>query len=188
MAKQPNGDRKRCRFFRDGRSLRFHRKLGSRSGRRRAGVEALAALAQELEGPSPKGVGCKGVLSVISGPGYKSATINYVRKIDGLPIVQQEHLSELASLAAQDADKCRNKSGGKGTRPYSTSILREVEAACGYSYLQADGPARHREFSVMLDHAARRVNVAHSWIKNAEAERREFEEDAHAWGMFHPRR
>ena len=34
------------------------------------------------------------------------------------------------------------------------------------------------EFSVMLDHAARRVSLAHTWIKRAEAERRRFEEDA----------
>ena len=143
-------------------------------------------LAQELHGLSPKGTGSNAVLSVISGPGYKSATINYVRKIDDLPLVQPEHLTELASLAAQDADKCRNKSGGKGSRPYSTLMLREVEAVCGYSYLQAEGPSRHREFSVMLDHAARRVNVAHSWIKNAEAERREFEEDAQRIGRVPP--
>ncbi|MBI1913129.1 MAG: type V CRISPR-associated protein Cas12b [Deltaproteobacteria bacterium] len=34
------------------------------------------------------------------------------------------------------------------------------------------------EFSVMLDHAARRVSLAHTWIKRAEAERRQFEEDS----------
>jgi IS605 OrfB family transposase len=34
------------------------------------------------------------------------------------------------------------------------------------------------EFAVMLDHALRKVSIAHSWIKRAEAERRQFEDDA----------
>lgn len=34
------------------------------------------------------------------------------------------------------------------------------------------------EFAVMLDHAARRVSLAHTWIKRAEWERRRFEQDA----------
>lgn len=34
------------------------------------------------------------------------------------------------------------------------------------------------EYSVMLDHAARRVSIAHSWIQRAEAERRSFEVEA----------
>jgi hypothetical protein len=53
-----------------------------------------------------------------------------------------------------------------------------VESVCGFTYLQNGGPARHSEFAVMLDHAARRVSLAHTWIKRAEAERRKFEEDA----------
>lgn len=39
------------------------------------------------------------------------------------------------------------------------------------------------EFSVMLDHAARRVSSVHTWIKRAEAERRKFEEDAKKIGI-----
>jgi len=37
---------------------------------------------------------------------------------------------------------------------------------------------RISEFAVMLDHAARRVSLAHTWIKRAEMERSRFEEDA----------
>jgi len=51
-----------------------------------------------------------------------------------------------------------------------------VERECGIPYV---GKRDHiGEYSVMLDHAARRVSIVHSWIKRAEAERRRFDEDA----------
>ncbi len=117
-----------------------------------------------------------GVLRVISGPGYKSATRNHLKTVAGKSIVAQEDLGRLKELAEQDAAKCKGNVGRKGRRVWADSVLKNVERACGFTYLQNDGPARHREFSVMLDHAARRVSIAHSWIKRAEQRRREFEE------------
>ncbi len=140
--------------------------------------EAFADLARYLESFAPKSIDFKGVLSTISGPGYKSATKNRIMRLQSEPHLHREQLDELSSLALEDFRKCSNKCKDKGLRPYSTRIIKEVESACGFTYRQSNGPARHREFSVMLDHAARRVNVAHSWIKNAEAERRQFELDA----------
>ena len=58
-----------------------------------------------------------------------------------------------------------------------------MEAVCEFTYLQKDGPARHSEFTVILDHAARRVSLAHTWIKRAEKERSKFEEDAKKIGQ-----
>ncbi len=118
-----------------------------------------------------------GVLKLISGPGYKSATRNIVSKWDERP-----DLKKLREAAFGDGDKCKNNTGGKGRRPWSDIILAEVEATCGFTYLQPKGPARHKEFSVMLDHAARRVSICHSWIKRAEAERRKFNNDAQKLG------
>jgi IS605 OrfB family transposase len=145
-----------------------------------SGQEAMRRLADHLSQQdfSPKSSDAKGVLSVISGPGYKSATRNHINALSTKAVITAGDLSKLVGLAKNDADGSQSKIGGKGCRPYATTILRQVEAACGFTYLQSDGAARHREFSVMLDHAARRVNVAHSWIKNAEAERRQFESDA----------
>ncbi|OQX29950.1 MAG: hypothetical protein B0D92_01005 [Spirochaeta sp. LUC14_002_19_P3] len=37
--------------------------------------------------------------------------------------------------------------------------------------------SRHREYAVMLDHAVRKIFLAHNWIKRAEAERQKFEAD-----------
>lgn len=89
----------------------------------------------------------------------------------------QKHLEDIHKKAMTRSKNCASKSGSKGRRSYSDTILNNVEAAIGFTYLQ-DGGSRHKEFSVMLDHAARRVSVAHSWIKRAEAERRKFDEDA----------
>ena len=51
-----------------------------------------------------------------------------------------------------------------------------IEAEVGMPYT---GDRDHiGEFSVMLDHAARRVSISHSWIRRAEAERQRFEADA----------
>lgn len=146
-----------------------------------SGQQAVEVLAGYLSqhGFSPTANDATGVLSVIRGPGYKSATRNYIiTAIAKSPAITAQNLSQLQELATKDNERCSSKIGGKGSRPYSNMILQHVEAACGFTYLQSDGAARHREFSVMLDHAARRANVAHSWIKKAEAERRQFESDA----------
>lgn len=119
------------------------------------------------------------VLKLISGPGYKSATRNLVKKWGNtVDAISPKDLEKFAETAGKDAKASRAKTGGKGRRPYSDVILKHVENACGFTYLQQDGPARHSEFAVMLDHAARRVSMAHSWIKRAEAERRRFAENA----------
>jgi len=154
-----------------------------------SGEKTLATLATHLSGKgfSPSADNAQGVLSVISGPGYKSATQNHVTALNNRASVTKDDMTKLVELATADAEKCNSKIGAKGQRPYSGMIIQQVEAACGFTYLQPDGPARHREFSVMLDHAARRVNVAHSWIKNAEAERRQFEDDAQRLGNVPPK-
>lgn len=140
-----------------------------------ATIESLAIALSNFKSASND---LKGVLALISGPGYKSATRNILSKINGNTVVTQADLDKLKETAKKDFDKCGEKTGSKGKRPYADRILDEVEPACGFTYLQQAGPARHAEFSVMLDHAARRVSLAHTWIKRAEAERRQFEEDA----------
>lgn len=144
-----------------------------------SGGEALTALTGALASYEPPSADAAGILKLISGPGYKSATRNTISNwMERAGAVTPEDVQKLADSAADDADKCHSNVGGKGRRPYADAILEGAEQACGATYLQQDGPARHQEFSVMLDHAARRVSIAHSWIKRAEAERRQFESDA----------
>lgn len=145
----------------------------------RSGADALKALTSVLGTFKPKSDDADGILALISGPGYKSATRNIVKSWgERVGAVSRDDLNEFGETAASDIEKCKGKDGGKGRRTWSDKVLDDVEKACGFTYLQADGPARHAEFAVMLDHAARRVSIGHSWIKRAESERRRFEEDA----------
>jgi IS605 OrfB family transposase len=142
------------------------------------GNTAIANLAATLSEFSPKSNDLQGVLGLISGPGYKSATRNLLKQLANKNSVNQQDLASLKDTASKDTQKCRQNTGSKGQRPYADAILKDVQNACGFTYLQNRGPARHREFAVMLDHAARRVSLAHTWIKRAEAERRRFDNDA----------
>ncbi len=141
------------------------------------GNEAVNNLAVALREFIPASEDLQGMLGLISGPGYKSSTRNLLTQIAGKTTVTQEDLTKLKETATTDKGKCETSAGSKGHRPYSDAILKNVETVCGFTYLQDGGPARHSEFAVILDHAARRVSLAHTWIKRAEAERRRFEED-----------
>jgi len=142
---------------------------------RKDAIENLAAAVSQF---TPKSKDLQGVLGLISGPGYKSATRNLLSQLEKETTVTQQDLSGLRAKAEDDAQKCKQNTGSKGQRPYADAILKHVEEVCGFTYLQNEGRARHSEFAVILDHAARRVSLAHTWIKRAEAERRKFEEDA----------
>lgn len=149
----------------------------SRADSGHSGAETIKRLAAHLGLPADSR-DLNGVLGLISGPGYKSATRNHLKGMVEKSKVAKQDLDRLKELAEQDAGKCRGATGRKGRREWADKVLKDVEEACGFTYLQKDGPARHREFAVMLDHAARRVSIAHSWIKRAEQRRQKFEEDA----------
>ncbi len=142
------------------------------------GKTVISSLARDLTSHWSISCDLTGVLGLISGPGYKSATRNVLAAIARQGVVSSEDIDRLRASAELDARKCGAKKGAKGRRTYSDAVLADAESACGFTYLQDGGPARHSEFAVMLDHAARRVSSAHSWIKLAEARRREFDSDA----------
>ncbi|MEW5945436.1 MAG: type V CRISPR-associated protein Cas12b [bacterium] len=143
-----------------------------------SGVNSIATLAQALSYFNPASGDLQGILGLISGPGYKSATRNQLQKINVNNPVSQGDLDALKRNADDDAEKCSSKTGAKGKRDYAEKVLMAVQNVCRFTYLQNGGPSRHAEFAVMLDHAARRVSLAHTWIKRAEAERRKFESDS----------
>ncbi len=142
------------------------------------GESFVIELADALKSFNPASADLQGILGLISGPGYKSATRNYLQLLAAKASVTNEERQTLCDKAQEDAEKCDKNTGSKGQREYSQAILKNVESVCGFRYLQDSGPARHREFAVMLDHAARRVSLAHTWVKRSEAERRNFEDDA----------
>jgi hypothetical protein len=163
------------------RMAEVYKKIGEWAGKASSGIagdKAIADLAAALNEFSPASNDLQGVLGLISGPGYKSATRNLLNQFANKTSVTQSDIQSLQKKAADDSQKCTANTGAKGQRPYSVAVLKQVESVCGFRYLQDGGAARHSEFAVMLDHAARRVSLAHTWIKRAEAERRRFEEDA----------
>ncbi len=106
-------------------------------------------------------------------------------------------LVNLRDKAHKRAENCRSEIGSKGSKAYADVILEDVESVCGFTYLsnknhqnsynadQSKHPrdnarpaSRHSEFAVMLDHAARRVSLVHTWVKRAEAERSLLEDAA----------
>ena len=161
------------------------------------GAAAIANLAAALDKFSPPSKDLKGVLNLISGPGYKSATRNLLNKIVDEINITEKDLEKLKKAATEDKRKCKANTQSKGQRSYANAILKDVEDVCGFAYRNDKdgrpvsvvdypkygdnyswGPARHSEYAVMLDHAARRVSSTHTWLKRAEAERRRFEKDA----------
>ena len=114
----------------------------------------------------------------------------------------EEDLRRLNEYATDDAEKSKRKVGNKGRRLWADQVLENVERACGFTYrtdvLSKDvpikddakheqwGPARHIEFAVMLDHAARRVAQVHTWVKRAEASRARREADARKLDLVPP--
>jgi hypothetical protein len=141
------------------------------------GNEAVVSLARAIILFNPASPDLAGILALIGGPGHKSGTRSFLSQLAAKTTVTQQDLQTLKDKAGEDAEKCGWKTGSKGRRAYSDAILKDVESVCGFTYLADGGPARHSEFAVLLDHAARRVSLAHTWIKRAEAERRKFEKD-----------
>ncbi|MGI6603986.1 MAG: type V CRISPR-associated protein Cas12b [bacterium] len=140
----------------------------------RTGGETIESLAENLKTPP----GIDNVLAVISGPGYKSKTRNLLKEISVLPVVEEARLQTLRKSALKDRLKCLQKIGKKGCRPYSDSILRHVVSKTGMEYRPIGGATRQQEYSVILDHAARHLVIAHTWLKRAEAVRLRFAKDA----------
>jgi len=136
--------------------------------------DLIADLAKTLNAETPE---LDGILKVVSGPGHKSKTRNLLRSLSAVNHITKDTLQRLKDTANEDAKKAKLKKGEKGHRAYAYKVLEAVEDACGFTYLQEGDRAKHCEFAVMLDHAARRVSSLHTWIKRAEAERRRFEID-----------
>lgn len=123
------------------------------------------------------------IKKVSSYPGHTPNPVHSIFDDVGHGSFGTETLARLSKTAGQRAENCKKNIGAKGPRPWANELLKRVEAACGLTYLSpSDGAARHWQFAVMLDHAARRVSAGNTWIKRAEAERKRFEEDAHQIG------
>ena len=85
---------------------------------------------------------------------------------------------DIALLIQKLKEEAATKHAGaaKSVPTWITDLGAELQAALGFGFVTERNLLG--EFGVMLDHAARRVSIACSWIKLAELERRQFETDA----------
>ena len=85
---------------------------------------------------------------------------------------------DIALLIQKLKEEAATKHAGaaKSVPTWITDLGAELQAALGFGFVTERNLIG--EFGVMLDHAARRVSIACSWIKLAELERRQFETDA----------
>jgi IS605 OrfB family transposase len=144
-----------------------------------SGPTVISELAGRLSDLCPRDDSLQSVLSLIGATGHKSATRNLLKKLSTLKCVQQDELNEAADVSLDDSKKAQSGVGRKGSRVWASELIHDVESAVGFTYIpDSKSAARHPEFSVMLDHAARRICQCHSWIKIAESNRRRFEHDA----------
>jgi|GEM_PF-3396845 len=134
----------------------------------------LTQLGQHLDAPAT----VDGILKTISGPGYKSATRNVITSTQNAPTVSMAWLHKLREVSETDGKKCAENAGNKTKKDYANQLLASVEAATGLKYHPlANERAYHAEHSVILDHAARRVSMAHTNMKKREVERQGFDDE-----------
>lgn len=142
------------------------------------GKEFIKNLAKELGILKKDSSGLEDIFELLRGPGYKSSTKKRLENIfNKNELISNEILEKLKKGLENDIEKCNNNKGKKGDRLYSNYILKCVEEKCGINYFDQNGVARINEYSVILDHAARRVSIVHSWIKRAEATRTKFDDN-----------
>ena len=90
-------------------------------------------------------------------------------------ILSKSDIEVLKKKLSEEA-KEKNRNAHRTAQEWARNLRLNIEEQTGMPFIS--GRNLIGEFAVMLDHAARRVSLAHTWIKRAEAERRRFEEDA----------
>ncbi|MGH7441489.1 MAG: hypothetical protein ACREKE_02320, partial [bacterium] len=96
-------------------------------------------------------------------------------KLAGMDRVNKAALEEFVLKVSQESE-AKGGDRARQVQPWSAKLRQKIEKSVGFAYdMERDLIG---EYSVMLDHALRRVSGGHSWIKNAEEERLAFEGDA----------
>lgn len=91
-------------------------------------------------------------------------------------LLTSEDVKGLVSKLRKEAVDKKGKAAGRTVPDWVEVLRKEIEASIEFDYII--GRNLIGEYATMLDHGARRVSIAHSWIKLAEQRRRELEKDA----------
>lgn len=146
--------------------------LGRFAGKDKAAL--IAQMSAAIDGASPDMDGLR--LAI----GWKTGRASAGRMaIDNLPDrPSQDTIEAMQAKFEQEADKKAGEAGLRDVPGWMPTFRARIESHAAMPFKQGKGRDHIGEYSVMLDHAARRVSIGHSWIKRAEAERRRFEADA----------
>lgn len=148
--------------------------LGQHARRPKAAL--IEAMSRKVNGPTPDFDGLRAGIGWSTGRPSKGRLA--VEKLPDRPT--KANIEALQQKFAEEAHDKESKSGTRNVPGWMPEFRSYLEAAVGMPFV---GHRNHiGEFSVMLDHAARRVSIGHSWIRRAEAERRRFESDAQRLG------
>ncbi len=139
----------------------------------------IAELSKKLSGPTADIDGLRIAVGWKTGRSSKGRLA-----IDNLPDrLTKTSIETMQQKFREEADAKESSKGLRQVPKWMPSLRNSIESACGMPFKIGDDRDHIGEFSVMLDHAARRVSIGHSWIKRAEAERRRFEADAQRLGQ-----
>lgn len=118
-----------------------------------------------------------GVKKAVGWKGRSSKGAVALERLAGADVVTEDLWAEVRRKLSEEAAAQQSKAGVQGGKPGWVDAMRqEIEQRIGMPFrTQKD---HIWEYAVMLDHALRRVSAGHSWIKRAEASRREFQENA----------
>lgn len=137
-------------------------------------VELIAQLSMKLGGPTADIDGLRIAVGWKTGRSSKGRLA-----IDSLPDrLTKTSIETMQQKFLEEADAKESSKGLRQVPKWMPTLRESIELACGMPFKLGEDRDHIGEFSVMLDHAARRVSIGHSWIKRAEAERRRFEADA----------
>ena len=159
----------------------------------------IASLLEKLSNASLDHlIGCSGeqliahLIEILGGEATKDESMDCLRKLVGWKTGRSskgkmalETAQQKQSLSKADIDLLKKKlseeteekkrNDHRTTQEWAGNLRLRIEEKVGVPFIS--GRNLIGEFAVMLDHAARRVSLAHTWIKRAEAERCRFEGD-----------
>ena len=144
-----------------------------------SGEQLIAHLTEILGDAAPKDESDESMNCLRKLVGWKTGRSSKGKM--ALEMAQQKQILSTADIdvlkkkLSEEAEE-KNKNAHRTTQEWARNLRMTIEEMTGVPFIS--GRNLIGEFAVMLDHAARRVSLAHTWIKRAEAERRRFEEDA----------
>ncbi len=131
----------------------------------------LLSLLKAEPGSDPLDSLCK----AIGWKGRPSKGRRAIERTHALPKLSADAIATLQSKLLDEAGD-KQEEGPRVVPAWAETLRGRVEEASGIPFIC--GRNLTDEYSVMLDHALRRVSAAHSWQKLAEAQRQGFEADA----------